>query len=96
MSVRVDPAAFDASAHGADSGVFIGCGGGGGPPRRSFPPPPPAAAGPRGEGLRPGATLVLPESRRARHSGVALVACRGTLGSVFPRLDDAGAGSGCN
>ena len=52
--------------------------------------------GKRAESLRPGATLVLPEYRRARHSGVALVACRGTLGAVFPRLDDAGAGSGCN
>lgn len=51
--------------------------------------------GKRSESLRPGATLVLPEYRRARHNGVALVACRGTMGSVFPRLDDAGAGSGC-
>jgi len=51
--------------------------------------------GKRSESLRPGATLVLLEYRRARHAGVALVACRGTMGSVFPRLDDAGAGSGC-
>ena len=52
--------------------------------------------GKRAESLRPGATLVLPEYRRARHAGVALVACRGALGSVFPRLDDAGAGTGCH
>ncbi|MFO1314911.1 MAG: hypothetical protein U1F58_04855 [Burkholderiales bacterium] len=51
--------------------------------------------GKRSESLRPGATLVLPEYRRARHSGVALVACRGVMGSVFPRLDDAGGGTGC-
>ncbi|MBK9116405.1 MAG: hypothetical protein IPM22_12425 [Betaproteobacteria bacterium] len=51
--------------------------------------------GKRSESLRPGATLMLLEYRRARHTGVALVACRGTMGSVFPRLDDAGAGSGC-
>jgi hypothetical protein len=51
--------------------------------------------GKRSESLRPGAALMLLEYRRARHTGVALVACRGTMGSVFPRLDDAGAGSGC-
>lgn len=44
MSVRVDPAAFDASAHGADSGVFIGCGGCHAPARYQFPHPPTDAA----------------------------------------------------
>ncbi len=51
--------------------------------------------GKRAESLAPGAVHVLPEYRRAAHKGVALVACRGTLGSVFPRLDEAGGGSGC-
>lgn len=44
MSVRVNPAAFDASAHGADSGVFIGCGGCHAPARYQFPHPPTDAA----------------------------------------------------
>ena len=51
--------------------------------------------GMRSESLRAGRTVVLLEYRRARHAGVALVACRGEMGAVFPRLDEAGGGSGC-
>ncbi len=50
--------------------------------------------GRRAESLPAGATRVLPEYRRGRNRGVAMVACQGTLGSVFPKLDDVG-GSGC-
>ncbi|MFO1414171.1 MAG: hypothetical protein U1F10_09770 [Burkholderiales bacterium] len=52
------------------------------------------ARGRHSASLAPGATQVLPEYRRGRNQGVALVACKGTLGSVFPRLDEA-RGSGC-
>jgi len=49
--------------------------------------------GRRSDSLAPGITHVLPEYRRATHKGIALVACKGTMGSVFPRLDE-GAGKG--
>lgn len=52
------------------------------------------ARGRHADSLPPGATRVLPEYQRGRNRGVALVACRGALGTVFPKLDDAGA-SGC-
>jgi hypothetical protein len=56
------------------------------------------ATSPRGthaDSLAPGATHVLPEYRRGRNKGVIAIACRGTLGTVFPRLDDAIGKSGC-
>jgi hypothetical protein len=65
-------------------------GGGSGAFHRPTPP-----LGRRAESLAPGATLVLPDYRRTRHKGIASVACKGALGSVFPRLDDAGGKSGC-
>ena len=51
--------------------------------------------GKRAESLGPGVTHALPEYRRGRQKGIAAIACKGTLGSVFPRLDDAGGKSGC-
>ncbi len=56
---------------------------------------PAVARGKRSDSLGPGTTHVLPEYRRATHRGIALVACKGAMGSVFPRLDDAGGRSGC-
>jgi len=56
---------------------------------------PTPARGKRSDSLGPGNTHALPEYRRAAHRGIALVACKGTMGSVFPRLDDAGGRSGC-
>lgn len=47
------------------------------------------------DSLGPGVTHVLPEYRRARHRGIAAVACRGTAGTVFPRLEEPGQ-SGCH
>ena len=49
--------------------------------------------GKRSDSLGPGITHVLPEYRRAAHKGIAFVACKGTMGSVFPRIDE-GAGKG--
>lgn len=51
--------------------------------------------GKRADSLAPGAVHALPEYRRGRNKGIASIACKGTLGSVFPRLDEAGAKSGC-
>lgn len=45
LPVEVDLSGFDASAHGPDSGVFIGCSGCHAPARYQFPHPPPDAAG---------------------------------------------------
>jgi hypothetical protein len=53
------------------------------------------AKGRHGDSLGPGITHVLPEYRRGRHKGINLVACRGEMGLVFPRLDEAGGKSGC-
>ncbi|MCC6195915.1 MAG: hypothetical protein IT518_15770 [Burkholderiales bacterium] len=64
-------------------------GGGGG----AFDCPTPAR-GRHGDSLGPGITHVLPEFRRGRNKGINVVACRGSPGTVFPRLDDA-AKSGC-
>jgi hypothetical protein len=50
--------------------------------------------GKRADSLGPGDTHALPEYRRSRHKGIAAVACKGTLGTVFPRLSAAGK-SGC-
>lgn len=55
---------------------------------------PAVARGRHTDSLPPGATHVLPEYRRGRNRGVAMVACKGTPLTVFPKLDDAG-GSGC-
>ncbi len=57
---------------------------------------PPKARGRRSDSLPPGATHVLPDYRRATHRGIALVACRGTMGAVFPRLDEGAGRSGCS
>jgi len=46
------------------------------------------------DSLGPGVTHVLPEYRRGRHRGIAAVACRGTPGTVLPRLEEPGR-SGC-
>ncbi|MCC7325419.1 MAG: hypothetical protein IT521_01260 [Burkholderiales bacterium] len=35
------------------------------------------------------------DPRRAKHKGIAAVACKGTMGSVFPRLGGASGKSGC-
>src|SRR4051812_40744597 len=61
-------------------------GGGGG----HFDCPSPAR-GRHGDSLPPGATHVLPEYRRGTNKGINVVACRGAVGTVFPRLDEAGA-----
>lgn len=53
------------------------------------------AKGRHGDSLGPGITHVLPEYRRGRHRGINLIACRGEMGSVFPRLDEGGK-SGCH
>ena len=52
--------------------------------------------GKRSDSLGPGITHVLPEYRRTTHRGIALVACKGAMGSVLPRLDDAGGRTGCS
>ena len=52
------------------------------------------AKGKYGDSLGPGVTHVLPEYRRGRNTGINAVACRGEVGSVFPRLDEGGK-SGC-
>jgi len=65
--------------------------GGGGP--YACPSP---ARGKFGDSLPPGVTHVLPEYRRHVQKGITAVACRGTVGSVFPRLDDAAGKTGCD
>jgi len=52
------------------------------------------AKGKHGDSLDAGITHVLPEYRRGRNKGINAVACRGEVGSVFPRLDEGGK-SGC-
>ena len=56
---------------------------------------PSPARGRHGDSLPPGATHALPEYRRGKHKGINVVACRGVVGTVFPRLDEAGGKSGC-
>lgn len=51
--------------------------------------------GRRADSLGPGVTHRLPEYSRARNRGIASIACRGTLGSVFPTLDDTAGTTGC-
>jgi hypothetical protein len=53
---------------------------------------PSPAKGRHADSLGPGVTHVLPEYQHGRHGGIASVACKGTMGSVFPRLDDTGGG----
>jgi hypothetical protein len=49
----------------------------------------------RMDSLGAGATHNLPEYKRGSNSGVALVACKGTLGTVTPLLNGDGGKSGC-
>lgn len=49
----------------------------------------------RADSLGPGVTHNLPEYRRAKNSGVALVACKGEMGTVFPVLNGDGGKPGC-
>jgi hypothetical protein len=55
---------------------------------------PTPARGKLGDSLAPGVSHVLPEYRRGRQRGINAVACRGTPGSVFPRLEEGGR-TGC-
>jgi hypothetical protein len=48
----------------------------------------------RADSLRPGATHPLPEYKRGSNSGIALVACKGEIGTVMPQLN-AGGKTGC-
>lgn len=56
---------------------------------------PSRAKGMRMESLSPGATRNLPEYRRDRHQGIAVVACKGTMGTVMPLLNGDGGKTGC-
>ncbi len=51
---------------------------------------PSPAKGRRVDSLGPRVTHALPEYQRGRHRGIVSVACKGTMGSVFPRLDNTG------
>jgi len=48
------------------------------------------------DSLGPGATHNLPEYRRGNNSGVALVACKGSMGTVTPLLNGDGGKTGCS
>jgi len=48
------------------------------------------------DSLGPGATHNLPEYKRGSNSGVALVACKGLIGTVTPLLNSSGGKTGCN
>ena len=50
----------------------------------------------RVDSLGPGTTHNLPEYRRGRNNGVALVACRGAMGTVIPLLNGDGGKTGCS
>ena len=50
----------------------------------------------RVDSLGPGATHNLPEYRRGNNSGVALVACKGSMGTVTPLLNGDGGKTGCS
>ena len=50
----------------------------------------------RADSLGPGATHNLPEYKRGSNNGIALVACKGTMGTVFPVLNADGGKSGCS
>jgi len=48
------------------------------------------------DSLGPGATHDLPEYKQGSNSGVALVACKGLIGTVTPVLNSSGGKTGCN
>ncbi len=50
----------------------------------------------RVDSLGPGATRNLPEYKRGSNQGIALVACKGTMGSVIPMLNGDGGKTGCS
>ncbi len=50
----------------------------------------------RVDSLGPGVTRNLPEYKRGRNSGIVLVACKGTMGSVIPVLNGDGGKTGCS
>jgi hypothetical protein len=50
----------------------------------------------RADSLGPGATHNLPEYKRGSNSGLALVACKGAMGTVIPLLNAEGGKTGCN
>jgi hypothetical protein len=49
----------------------------------------------KSDSLAPGALHKLPEYKRGSNTGIVVVACKGTMGSVFPMLDGAGGKHGC-
>ena len=51
--------------------------------------------GMRSDSLPTGTTRQLPEYRRGNNKGIVLVACRGTIGTVFPQLDLRAGKNGC-
>lgn len=48
------------------------------------------------DSLGPGATHNLPEYKRGSNNGVALVACKGVMGTVTPLLNSTGGRTGCS
>jgi hypothetical protein len=48
------------------------------------------------DSLGPGATHNLPEYKRGSNNGVALVACKGLIGTVTPLLNSSGGKTGCS
>jgi hypothetical protein len=49
----------------------------------------------RADSLRPGATHPLPEYKRGSNTGIALVACKGEIGTVMPYLNAGDGKAGC-
>jgi hypothetical protein len=86
---QVGDAAITNTCRFAVEVVYCYKGGGGGtfdcpsPPRRM-----------RADSLGPGATHQLPEYKRGSNTGIALVACKGEIGTVMPQLN-AGGKTGC-
>lgn len=50
----------------------------------------------RADSLSPGATHKLPEYKRGSNHGIALVACKGAIGTVMPQLNAEGGKTGCS
>lgn len=50
----------------------------------------------RADSLGPGATHHLPEYKRGSNNGIALVACKGAMGTVIPHLNTDGGKTGCS
>jgi hypothetical protein len=48
------------------------------------------------DSLGPGETHKLPEYKRGSNNGIALVACKGLIGTVTPMLNSSGGKTGCN